>query len=274
LKANKTPTRPSSRFTRRAFSLVELLVVIAVIGILASLLVPALGFVKNKARRAVCLNNLRQINLGIGMYCDDFNGNTPVDKDAAFKTKNIYEYGLNSFFGYRRLIGSYVGMEGKPSPRDKLFACPADTFCYDATSSLAITYVPSSAHDAMNTCYSSYAFNGGISNIFSKYTNKIGLAGQKFESIREPAKTILAAEVCALFPYSWHQPGNASAFGAVTFNNGALLFDDARAMMSFVDGHVSFTKIFWNPSPVQPGVWALSVQYNPPAGYDYKWSGD
>jgi prepilin-type processing-associated H-X9-DG protein len=58
------------------------------------------------------------------------------------------------------------------------------------------------------------------------------------------------------------------------FNNGAVLFDDARNMVSFVDGHVSYIKIFWNPGPVQPGVWALAIQYDPPAGYDYRWSGN
>jgi prepilin-type N-terminal cleavage/methylation domain-containing protein/prepilin-type processing-associated H-X9-DG protein len=261
--------------SRRGFTLIELLVVIAVIGILAALVAPAASSIKKKAQRTVCQSNVRQINLGIHLYCDDFNGHTPMDKDAASKASNIYEYGLNSFFSYRRLIGSYAGLNGKPSPKDKLFACPADTFCYDAEPhSLAVIYIPSSAHDATNTYYSSYAFNGGISNIFSIYTNKIGLGSQKLETIKNPVKTILDAEVCTLFPFSWHQPGNASSFGAVTFNNGAVLFDDARSMVSFADGHVSYIKIFWNPSPIQPGVWALSVQYNPPSGYDYKWSGD
>jgi hypothetical protein len=44
--------------------------------------------------------------------------------------------------------------------------------------------------------------------------------------------------------------------------------------LSFVDGHAGYTRIFWNPSPVQPGQWALALQYDPPADYDYKWSGN
>lgn len=59
------------RWTRRAFTLVELLVVIAVVAILAAVLLPALSRAKESARRAACASNLRQIILAALMYADE-----------------------------------------------------------------------------------------------------------------------------------------------------------------------------------------------------------
>jgi len=55
----------------RAFTLVELLTVIAVIGVLAALVFPVLTQVKNRAGRAVCVNNLKQVNTAVRLYCED-----------------------------------------------------------------------------------------------------------------------------------------------------------------------------------------------------------
>lgn len=60
-----------------SFTLVELLVVIAVIAILAALLLPGLKRSKDQARRVVCMNNMKMLALGVHLYGADNNDNLP-----------------------------------------------------------------------------------------------------------------------------------------------------------------------------------------------------
>jgi prepilin-type N-terminal cleavage/methylation domain-containing protein len=60
---------------QRAFTLIELLVVIAIIAILAALLLPALARAKQKAQRAACVSNMKQVCLGYVMWVHDTEAN-------------------------------------------------------------------------------------------------------------------------------------------------------------------------------------------------------
>ncbi|UCG50357.1 MAG: DUF1559 domain-containing protein [Phycisphaerales bacterium] len=78
-----TDCRPNCGIQHRgAFTLVELLTVIAIVAVLMGILVPVLSSARASARKVACLSNLRQIGVAIHSYSDDYSGNIPFGPKA------------------------------------------------------------------------------------------------------------------------------------------------------------------------------------------------
>jgi prepilin-type N-terminal cleavage/methylation domain-containing protein/prepilin-type processing-associated H-X9-DG protein len=75
------------RMSRKAFTLVELLVVIAIIGVLVALLLPAVQAAREAARRTQCINNMRQLTIGVHNF-HDVNLVFPASQDQWINSKN------------------------------------------------------------------------------------------------------------------------------------------------------------------------------------------
>lgn len=250
-----------NRFTvAEGFTLAELMVAIAIIGILAALLFPVLSRAKASGQRTACLDHLKQIAAGVHLYTGDFN-------EILFPVTNSSNFAFSEWTAYDPLMRSYAGLSGAPSPQDKLFACPADTFYYAGLNGITVLF-PQSEHLQSNACFSSYAFNAG--NAAFQITNAPfpgmlpGIMGSKLSSIKNPARTVLVGEFPAWDGYSWHKP----LFSAKHFS-----YNNAPDMLSFADGHVSYTKMYCgsnNPSHL----FKLPLSFDPPAEYDYQWSGN
>jgi prepilin-type N-terminal cleavage/methylation domain-containing protein/prepilin-type processing-associated H-X9-DG protein len=256
---------------KTGFTLIELLAVTGIIALLASLLLTAVNLAIGKARRVTCMNNLRQINLGVRMYSEDANDQSPGKTAGNGKT-----YVLDD---YKELMKNYVGLRGASSAHDKLFACPADVYYYPyfvCERSNTATCVEESWCAQSNSDYSSYAFNAGNLLPSGRGTGRLptpGIAGLTLGSIRHPSRTVLVAEAPAFIPFSWHQPSKLLFW--IMQSGGCrptTFFNNSMNMVSFVDGHVSYVKIYFQ-IPANSADWFASC-YNPPDGYDYQWSGD
>jgi prepilin-type N-terminal cleavage/methylation domain-containing protein len=226
------------------FTLVELLVVIAIIAIVASLVLPALGRAQSAARKTACLNNLHQINVALRMYADEH-------ADSIRGTRSDYHI----YFSYKDSI-HLVTSSGR-NTNDQVFRCPADNFECTAAA-IQDFFSPDRVtgngfYQLKQTHFASYIFNGAAAN-----SEDTRITGKPFSAAREPSRLVLLCELSGAIGLSGHERRERGQF------------NNARNVMSFVDGHVSFLPVYWNGNSGQPD---LPIEYDPPAGYEYTWFG-
>jgi prepilin-type processing-associated H-X9-DG protein/prepilin-type N-terminal cleavage/methylation domain-containing protein len=111
----------------RAFTLVELLVVITVIGILLSLLLPAVQAARETARQMDCASRLRQIGLGFHIYAQSNNGIIPPSSMVASPMASTWSYAIRPCLeGDTTVAGTLLGAD-----ISQMYRCPDDPVTID-----------------------------------------------------------------------------------------------------------------------------------------------
>ena len=132
---NELSKQPSARGNRAvppltgAFTLVELLVVVAIIAVLIAVLLPAMSAARERARRVKCASNLRQISHGWQMYLQDSLDTFPYSHRNIrwFYGGKIETYDVRGPGALNpRPINPHLGLDGYGNRTADIFSCPND----------------------------------------------------------------------------------------------------------------------------------------------------
>ncbi|EIP96637.1 prepilin-type N-terminal cleavage/methylation domain-containing protein [Opitutaceae bacterium TAV1] len=111
---------PSHR-SLRAFTLIELLTVIAIIGILAGIIIPTVGAVRKKARSIQCASNMRQIGMALFLHADDHKDAFPLTWQDSTDPKATW---MMAIIPYANMPEKAFGYDDATPRAAGIFVCP------------------------------------------------------------------------------------------------------------------------------------------------------
>jgi prepilin-type N-terminal cleavage/methylation domain-containing protein/prepilin-type processing-associated H-X9-DG protein len=259
-----------------AFTLVELLVVVAIIAILASMLLPGLANAKSKSHSIFCLNNLKQLSLAWTVYATDNQDRLPNNfgttqiKRLLAQNQNINWAGsilnwdaepdnTNIFLNTTAALGSYVGQSAR------VFKCPSDRVVSDDQRSIG--WAERTRSFSMNAMVGDAGeFTSAGTNVNNPYYHQYLKLSEFQNSTRifvfieeHPHSINDGYFINKAYPAWWHDL-------PASYHNGA-------ANLTFGDGHVETHQ--WvqagTKQPAKPDIIRLPFQIAESEREDFEW---
>ena len=202
----RSNTHVARKSLTEIFTLIELLVVIAIIAILASMLLPALGNARKKAKQIQCVSNLKQLGVGFLLYNDDFNSLPP-----SFTTGNEASSAWDNYLYRFEYIKNHA-----------VFKCPDDN-------------VPRNA--AMNQPKRSYRINAYLTDMPVLNENGLSVDGKITAVKVSLSGAIVLGD--AWGEWQWFYKGSKG--NATAYHDGSLtrLHPSGATDILFLDGHAA-----------------------------------
>lgn len=255
----------------KLFTLIELLIVIAIIAILAAMLLPALNKAREVAKAVACQSNLKQIGLANGMYSDTYDDWIPLSG---------YPSGMARYLGWVPLF-SGRDLYGPVNPYSSGFGVKSY-----GVSKLAGTFVCPSEPAKFHISDTSANFTLGTHYTMNNYIGGFGIADSHLRPFKRSALfqasiAVFAGDSAVRFSYS-----NSNVFG-FAYRHGGKEFrinhanaDNSsygipgagRANLLYMDGHVAPNRYIelrtMSPANVRSSISPQYYQIVTWSGYD------
>jgi len=244
---------------RAGFSLIELLIVIAIIAILSGILLSALTNAKKGSTAIFCINNTKQLQLSWVLYNGDNDGRIVLNPGAVPANQTNYSWcvadeqpGAPAYStGGETNVNLFMhGLLGRYAQTRLLFRCPADKFVFPGAKG------PFARNYSMNNWMNGYYRGTMAPRLYNRETQMVSPAGL-FVFIHEDPNTIddgtIAIDLGTSTTNSW---GNSNA--AAALHSGA-------ASIGFADGHAELHRwrsIVNSAGPIK-GVPRVNTSINP-----------